>query len=342
MNRISRPSAADAAEALLEVGRTEPALRYDVELGLARHHHWLRSDAPLPEWASASVGTAAKLSVPAVIKTLVSMVLIGTLSVAAWHALDRPQPSAAGVEPSSLGPERVPTLAPSSRAASPSAAAAEAWMATTPIPLPLPVEVVPSDPPPRRTARADVPNKRGPRSQRASKGVVAARSATASGEPTKATSARAAPALPATHHAVEDVHIDGATDSEVAYAPERKPNGAARRARPEPGPRAQAPDDLVEMKEVATAEQLLARSPERALALVRQGDRRFARGYFQQERAYIAIMALIRLGRIEDARARAATFARRFPALPYGARIRSALEAQEGKPPSAAPQPEVP
>jgi hypothetical protein len=36
-------------------------------------------------------------------------------------------------------------------------------------------------------------------------------------------------------------------------------------------------------------------------------------------------MALIRLGRLDEARARAASFATRFPALPYGARIRSAL-----------------
>jgi hypothetical protein len=82
------------------------------------------------------------------------------------------------------------------------------------------------------------------------------------------------------------------------------------------------------MKQVATAEQLLPRSPDRALALVRQADAQFPRGYFQQERAYIAIMALIRLGRIDEARARAASFAKRYPPLPYGARIRSALEAQ--------------
>jgi hypothetical protein len=89
------------------------------------------------------------------------------------------------------------------------------------------------------------------------------------------------------------------------------------------------------MQQVAAAEQFLQRSPERALALVRQGDQRFARGYFQQERAYIAIMALIRLGRIEEARARAASFDAQFPALPYGARIRSALEARDAAAPPA-------
>jgi hypothetical protein len=123
-----------------------------------------------------------------------------------------------------------------------------------------------------------------------------------------------------------------ATRGEVAAGLERKPIGAQRGA---PASRAQAPDDLAEMQQVSNAEQLLERSPERALALVRQGDQRFARGYFQQERAYIAIMALIRLDRIDEARARAASFTKQFPALPYGARIRRALEAQRATPPAA-------
>jgi hypothetical protein len=125
------------------------------------------------------------------------------------------------------------------------------------------------------------------------------------------------------------VSVEGATRAEVAAAPAHEPISAARKARPEPASQAEAPDDLIEMQQVAKAEQLLARSPERALALVSQGDQRFARGYFQQERAYIAIMALIRLGRIEEARGRAASFAKQFPARPYGARIRSALEARD-------------
>jgi hypothetical protein len=133
--------------------------------------------------------------------------------------------------------------------------------------------------------------------------------------------------------------VDRAAESsseEHAAAARAAPNGPVaaehkssevQKPRPEHQPKAQQPEDLLEMQQVATAEQLLERSPARALTLVRQGDQRFARGYFQQERAYIAIMALIRLGRVDEARARAATFAKQFPALPYGARIRSALDA---------------
>jgi hypothetical protein len=302
MNRSSRRSADEAAEALLDAGRTQPALHYDVELGLARHQHWLRSEAPLPEWANTSAASAVNSFVSVAIKTLVSAVLAGALAVGAWHARVRPQPSAADVKPTSPAPERPPT-------------ASEAWLATTPIPVS--DQDLPSDQPARPSVRTDVIDKRIARFHRTHKAAISARAASVE------------PAAPTTMQPSEDVSVTPATDHEVAAARELKPISAAHEARPEPAPQAQTPDDLAEMQQVATAEQLLERSPQRALALVRQGDRRFARGYFQQERAYIAIMALIRLGQIEEARTRAASFVTQFPALPYGARIRSALEARE-------------
>lgn len=320
MNRTSRRPPDDAADALLDAGRGQPVLHYDVEVGLARHHHWLRSEAPLPEWASSSVATAGKSLAAVVIKTIVSAVLMGALAVAAWHARGGPQRSAADVKPSLPGPESTPAVAPS--------------MATTPIPisdrdLPVDQPIVSrgrfAAAPARRTVRADVPDKRSTHLQRAHKEPASARAANsaavATAEVVDATPAGVEPPAPVTARPIE-----GQSEG-VERAPQREV--AAARARPEAEPQAQAPDDLAEMQQVATAEQLLERSPQRALALVRQGDQRFAGGYFQQERAYIAIMALIRLDRIEEARARAASFAKRFSALPYGARIRSALEARE-------------
>jgi hypothetical protein len=331
MNRISRRSADEAAEALLEAGRSQPALNYDVELGLARHQHWIHRGAPMPEWASASAGTA--VVAPVVIKTLVSALLIGGLGVAAWHARGRPQPSATAVQQSSPGAEPRRAVPPNDR----DVAASEAWRAPKPILAPLPDQRLPSDQPVRRTVRAATPDRRTTRVQRAHEEPVSARAASAPAVPraetADATPARVEPAAPATTEPTEDVSGERATRREVAAAPERKPISAARRARPDPRPQAHVPDDLAEMQQVATAEQLLERSPERALALVRKGDQRFARGYFQQERAYIAIMALIRLGRIDEARARAESFAKQFPALPYGARIRSALEARQAPAP---------
>lgn len=333
MNRISRRSAAETAEALLEAGRTQPALNYDVDLGLARHHHWLRSEAPMPEWASASASTAAKSLVSVVIKTIVSVVLVGALGFAAWLARGRLQPSATDVRPSPPRAERTPADAPSARDVTSSEAS------ITPEPIPVVQPGLPGDQPVRRAVRADAPAERATRSQRAHKDRAPARTPSARAVPRAetpdATSARGEPATPATRTPSDDLSVGRSTRREVAAAPEREPVGTAHTARPEPAPRAQVPDDLLEMQQVATAERLLERSPERALALARQGDRLFARGYFQQERAYIAIMALISLGRLEEARARAESFAKQFPALPYGARIRSALEAQEAAAPGA-------
>jgi hypothetical protein len=186
------------------------------------------------------------------------------------------------------------------------------------MPIPLPEESRPSEPA-RRPVHATFTEKRNTRAPRTHRELSRA--------PARATaSAPAESAAPVSPHA----NAEPASQPEVAAAPERKPISSRESARPEPAKQAQAPDDLAEMQQVATAEQLVERAPDRALALVRQGDQRFAHGYFQQERAYIAIMALIGLGRTEEARARAATFAKRFPALPYGARIRSALDARKG------------
>ena len=303
MNRTSRRSADEAADALLEAGRTQPVVHYDVESGLARHHHWLQKGAPLPDWASAGVGTAATSLASVAIKTLFSAVLIGALAVVAWRAQDRPKP--ATTAPTQLplrAPERTQPVAPGVA----EVPVAESWMTTTPIPV---SDLdVPSAEPARRTVRAEGSHKRTTRVHKARAADV---DADVDAQPTA------------------QVDIANPTTAVPAAQRVHEPASAAPQARPEPVPRAQPPNNLAEMQQVAAAEHLLERSPQRALALVREGDRRFASGYFQQERAYIAIMALIRLGRIEEARTRAASFDRRFPALPYGARIHGALEAQQ-------------
>jgi hypothetical protein len=319
MNRISRRPAAEAAESLLEVGRTQPVLHYDVELGLERHHHWLRSDAPMPEWASGGVGTVAKSFVPIVVKAIVSGLVIGTVAVAAWQVRGRPQPSAAMARARATvkRAEHAPAAPPSV----PDVSA---------IPMPVPDPGVLREQPVRRAVRADVSDKRATRKPRAHKEPASARAPAASrvrsagDERSSGTDARPRLSTPA---ARVQPAISAITPSSDAARAAGRPANVAPKARAALGPQPEVPDDMVEMQQVATAQQLLERSPQRALALVRQGNQRFAHGYFQQERAYIAIMALIRLGRIDEARTRAASFSKRFPALPYGARIRSALDA---------------
>ena len=91
------------------------------------------------------------------------------------------------------------------------------------------------------------------------------------------------------------------------------------------------PTDHREMAELAAAESVLTHDPARALSLVQQSDRHYPDGYFQQERAYVAVMALIRLGRIDDAEAQAKRFYACYPPKPFGARIQHALELAAAK-----------
>ncbi len=76
----------------------------------------------------------------------------------------------------------------------------------------------------------------------------------------------------------------------------------------------------------AASHAALQASPARALALARASEQRFPDGYFRQERAHIEIMALLGLGDRDAARAQAARFFSRYPEVPYGARIRQALQ----------------
>jgi hypothetical protein len=128
--------------------------------------------------------------------------------------------------------------------------------------------------------------------------------------------------------AVPRVHRPAKREQPVPAAPapaaeERMEEPAAAPAT-EP-PRALDPRDLVEMRQVAQAERALARDPARALALVRAGQAEYPRGYFREERSYLEILALAKLGRRDQARAAAWTFFQDYPRSSYRRRIEDAL-----------------
>lgn len=93
-----------------------------------------------------------------------------------------------------------------------------------------------------------------------------------------------------------------------------------------PAPAAAVPrcDDVMLVDAADT--ELRAGKPEAALAIAREHERRCPTGTLVQERERIAIEALVQLGRIDQARARARAFEERFPSSPHVARIRQALE----------------
>lgn len=83
------------------------------------------------------------------------------------------------------------------------------------------------------------------------------------------------------------------------------------------------PDD--EFAFIRSAEAALESSPSRALASAEEHARTFPSGQFVQEREVIAVDALTRLGRTDEAKRRANAFLLRFPRTPYLSRLERAL-----------------
>lgn len=120
-----------------------------------------------------------------------------------------------------------------------------------------------------------------------------------------------------------------------AQSPEEKPAAAeepkegSALQEPVAQPRDQAPrgedPTLAEMREIAQAERLLESDPAQALELTRAMRTRFEAGYFAEERSYVEVMALQRLGRAHELRNKAAFFLRTYPDGPYTSRVREAL-----------------
>ncbi len=158
------------------------------------------------------------------------------------------------------------------------------------------------------------------------------------GTPPSATSHEGAPA---THAAVAaraapELRLAPAPAFAPAFAPAPAPPRSFTISTPpphslDPAAGAKPPTDAMgEIQAVAAAEQLLANSPARALALVQGDAARFAGGYLEEERRYIAVVALFKLGRNDEARAQAARFVADYPDGPYSGRIRSVARGHGG------------
>lgn len=86
-----------------------------------------------------------------------------------------------------------------------------------------------------------------------------------------------------------------------------------------PTPRAPAGSNEVDL--LRRAQAVLATQPARALALTSEHQRRFRGGALAEEREALAIEALRRLGRTQEAQRRAAQFQRRYPQSVHASRV---------------------
>lgn len=130
---------------------------------------------------------------------------------------------------------------------------------------------------------------------------------------------------------------------DVPVPEERKPSEAAVAAdevseespldRWRRGAMADDPSDVAEarlereMRMLKVAQANLSTNPARALSLARKGEQEFADSMFAQERQHVLILALVELGRLDEARRRAADYLKRYPRGPFSDRVRKALAA---------------
>ena len=101
-------------------------------------------------------------------------------------------------------------------------------------------------------------------------------------------------------------------------------SAAARRAKSAVTTGAPAPSPT-ELELIQRAQQALASNPSRGLALTDEHARTYPNGELLQEREVIAVEALSRMGRSEEAARRANALVQRFPETPYAARLAVAL-----------------
>jgi RNA polymerase sigma-70 factor (ECF subfamily) len=91
-------------------------------------------------------------------------------------------------------------------------------------------------------------------------------------------------------------------------------------------------DAMLELQEIATAERLLTSDPARALSVARAAAVRFPAGFVSEERRYVEITALAKLGRDAEARTLADSFLRDYPDGAFSRRVRDETRtAQDGR-----------
>ncbi|MFO0589235.1 MAG: hypothetical protein U0441_16985 [Polyangiaceae bacterium] len=115
-----------------------------------------------------------------------------------------------------------------------------------------------------------------------------------------------------------------ATDSPAASAP--RPQATAKSAASSEAPSDSLEEETRRLREAHGAMQ--SGDPEKALSLLEQQSSTFAKGQLADERAVASFLALCKLGREEEARAKAAELLRTSPNSPLADRVRGGCPAR--------------
>lgn len=330
---IDDPTESEFVRELLEAGREFKVTDYDFEQGLIQHQAHVQAGTPAPDWASqvgpgaiggalASMGATAWVVGPLLLAGLTAAVIFSMadveLSVVATPATQ---------------PE--PVLAPVPLQGLPSAAEAPGALTTSEV-----VEKTPAVRPvvaPRRrgSKRATAPRTRvqGPaelapaasplgvtEAEPGLEALMRTAGVEGDGKETMASRALDRSRLEGTTVAARDTE----SDSTAAAPSEEADRRRSVAVRPDP-PRRSDTSLEREMRMLAVAQAVLRSNPGRALSMARQGEREFGRTMFTAERRQVLLLALIKLGRMDEAKRLARPYLRKYPNGPFSDRIRRAL-----------------
>lgn len=355
------PEESPAVRQLLRAGRSSQHAQnygsdYDVERGLARHLANLSAGAPMPSWytgvagATAAAATAAAVQKGATTSLLAWLVppVVGAGLVSAWlwvHPSQPPMPTVHTQAPAAEAPangtasDPAPSALPPSAAVPPHRELALASDASDDLArsrssrgnhrsvtsrAPMHRELASARPHRIGALEGDgAPSERGPFGS----GNGVARGSAPIDVTADAVVAPVVSSNASRASAASEAPRSASQPTAAAVEPEQQPRAEAQAKEPAaPAPRVESDSKLErEMQMLAVAQRILVSDPDRALRLTRQGEQEFGKSMFSAERKQVSLLALVQLGRLDEARRVGVPFLRAYPKAPWSARLREAL-----------------
>jgi hypothetical protein len=335
---LDDPSTHSGVRELLQAGRDSHVSDYDYGSGLERHMAQIQAGAPMPEWAKgleAGAGKGAAAAATAAGTGLVGWWALPVATVAVAAAI--------GAVVLFRGEETVPVARP--HGVGVSAAPAPA---AQPVAVPAVVPAAPAVAEPvAREQRAAAATPR----DNASRGATPRSGGARSGSAFKPVQPKHAQSVANTHTAAPGSAASTRDTTNAAARTTASSSGSTTAAKGESAPAAQAaqpeqsavaseerpaaqqePAPVIddsrlerEMGMLAVAQRVLQDNPARTLSLTRQGEAEFAGSMFTQERQQLELLALVKLGRLDEAKRLARPYLAHYPNGPFSDRVRRAL-----------------
>jgi hypothetical protein len=305
---------------LLRAGIDDDIATYDFEAGLAKH---MAAVAALPPAAGAPhlppAAAAAGMSGKALLAWIGVPVASASVIAALWLAGSSPSSTAVKTNTQNSVATTVP-IAATPVAELPPVAAAPVAIATEPSVAP----------------KADAAPTPRPQAIRAQRNAATVTRDVTREAPSVATIAPAnidtAPSAPEASSAIAATTNETQPVERVPTAAERDALARQAAAQAEQERAARENARLIaearlkrEMTQLMQATQSLTSNPARSLALTQAGEQEFHGSLFSEERQHVLLLALIKLGRLDEAERRAVPYLSAHPDSPFARRVRNAL-----------------